>query len=309
LKQVEGGKVDMLVAGTGTGGTISGIAKKLKEANPNMEVVGVDPHGSILAQPASLNASEEGYEVEGIGYDFIPDVLDRSLVTKWVKSKDHDSFIAMRRAIRYEGLLCGGSCGAALSTALVEAKRLKKGQICVVVLPDSVRNYMTKALSNDWMLDRGFVDNDVIKPKSFETWWSKMPIGSIKMTTPLTVHKSVTCKDVVSVLKKEGFDMVPVMDDTQNVCGVVTEGNLTAKLLSGRVASDSPVTEAMYKKFRKVSMDDSLATLATIFDHEPFALVCNENRLHGSAGVTTTTVVVGIVTRIDLLDLITNGQP
>lgn len=114
---------DMLVAGAGTGGTISGISKRLKEENPNCEVIGIDPHGSGLALPESLNHSEEGYEVEGIGYDFIPDVLDRALIDKWVKSSDKESFIAMRRAIRYEGLLCGGSCGTALHHALVEAKR------------------------------------------------------------------------------------------------------------------------------------------------------------------------------------------
>ena len=165
---------------------------------------------------------------------------------------------------------------------------------------------MTKALSDNWMIDRGFVDDDVVKSKKFEFWWSKMQIGSIKMTTPLTVHKTVTCKEVIDILKKNGFDMVPVMDDSQNVCGVVTEGNLSARLLSGRVAGDSPVTEAMYKKFRKVAMTDSLETLATIFDYEPFSLVCNENKLHTADGVKTTTVVVGIVTRIDLLDFIAN---
>tara|TARA_B110000971_G_scaffold214870_1_gene247519 strand:+ start:816 stop:1112 length:297 start_codon:yes stop_codon:yes gene_type:complete len=98
------------------------------------------------------------------------------------------------------------------------------------------------------------------------------------MAAPLTIHSTVSCKEVVAVLKREGFDMVPVMDGNGGVCGVVTEGNLTAKMLSGRVSGDSPVTEAMYKNFRKVVMEDNLSKLGNIFDHEPFALVCNENR-------------------------------
>lgn len=126
----------------------------------------VDPHGSDLAVPATMNSCRDGYLVEGIGYDFIPDVLDRTLIDTWRKSNDKDSFLTMRRAIRYEGLLCGGSCGGAISVALEEAKRLKKGQTCVVVLPDSVRNYMTKALSDDWMRDNDFFDNDIIKEVS-----------------------------------------------------------------------------------------------------------------------------------------------
>jgi cystathionine beta-synthase len=138
-----GGKIDMLVAGAGTGGTITGIAKRLKEHNPNIQIVGVDPEGSILAVPDSLNdkCRLAPYHVEGIGYDFIPDVLDRSLVDQWYKSNDAESLLMMRRLIRDEGLLCGGSSGSAVAVALKAAKSLKKGQRCVIILPDSVRNY------------------------------------------------------------------------------------------------------------------------------------------------------------------------
>lgn len=150
-----GGKIDMIVIGAGTGGTISGIAKKLKEKNPKIIVVGVDPKGSILADPK--NDKVGGYKVEGIGYDFIPKVLNRDIVDRWVKTEDKESFILSRRMIREEGLLCGGSCGSALAGALKAAKSLKKGQRCVVILPDSVRNYMTKFLSEDWCIKNGFL--------------------------------------------------------------------------------------------------------------------------------------------------------
>lgn len=152
-----GGKVDMVVVGAGTGGTITGIAKKLKEYNPNIIIVGVDPVGSILADPE--NDEVGSYQVEGIGYDFVPDVLDRSLVDQWVKSRDQESFDMARKLIREEGLLCGGSSGTNVAAALKVAKQLKKGQRCVVVLPDSVRNYMTKFLSDDWMAEYGFLAN------------------------------------------------------------------------------------------------------------------------------------------------------
>lgn len=145
------GKVDYLVAGAGTGGTITGITKRLKELNPNLITIGVDPYGSILAEPNNINKTDiKSYKVEGIGYDFIPDVLDRRLVDKWVKSDDLNSFLTARRLIREEGLLCGGSSGSAFHAALNLAKDLDSNKRIVVILPDSIKNYMSKFLSDDW---------------------------------------------------------------------------------------------------------------------------------------------------------------
>ena len=147
------GKVpDFAVMGAGTGGTISGVAKKLKEESKDVTIVGVDPEGSILAGPAEVGS----YQVEGIGYDFIPDVLNRDLIDRWVKSTDKPSFVWARRAIREEGLLVGGSSGSALHGVDSIIRDVPKGSTIVVVLPDGVRNYMTKHLENPWLESNNF---------------------------------------------------------------------------------------------------------------------------------------------------------
>ncbi|GIY52375.1 cystathionine beta-synthase [Caerostris extrusa] len=206
-------KIDMVVLGAGTGGTITGIARKLKEKLPNVKIVGVDPMGSILAEPESLNVTDKTtYEVEGIGYDFIPTVLDRSIVDKWIKMDDKDSFNLARMAIKKEGLLCGGSSGSALAAAVLAAKELKEGQRCVVILPDGVRNYMTKFLTDTWMTQKEFsdIDSEMIS----KHWWWNWRVNSLDLAAPITVLPQMSCQDAVDIMRKEGFDQLPVVDDT-----------------------------------------------------------------------------------------------
>ena len=144
--------LDMVVISVGTGGTITGIAKRLKEEMPAIKVVGADPEGSILGGGDKVSS----YLVEGIGYDFIPEVLDNSLIDEYIKTKDEESFIMARRLIKEEGLLCGGSCGATMVAALKAASKLKNGQNCLVILADGIRNYMTKFPNDSWMEENGF---------------------------------------------------------------------------------------------------------------------------------------------------------
>ena len=144
--------LDMVVISVGTGGTITGIAKRLKEEMPAIKIVGADPEGSILGGGEKVSS----YLVEGIGYDFIPDVLDNSLIDEYIKTKDEESFIMARRLIKEEGLLCGGSCGATMVAALRAASKLKNGQNCLVILADGIRNYMTKFPNDSWMEENGF---------------------------------------------------------------------------------------------------------------------------------------------------------
>ena len=142
-----GEDIAMVVAGVGTGGTISGMAKKFKQVNPNIKMVGVDPHGSILGGGEEVSS----YEVEGIGYDFFPEVLTNELIDEYVKTGDTESFDMARRLIREEGLLVGGSAGAAVSGALRAAKDLPKEAKVVVILPDSIRNYLQKFVDDKWI--------------------------------------------------------------------------------------------------------------------------------------------------------------
>lgn len=142
------GKITALVAGAGTGGTITGIARGLRKHKQDVKIIAADPHGSILAVPASLNEEKKNqpYKVEGIGYDFIPDVLDQKSVDTWYKTDDNESFLLARRLIAEEGILCGGSSGSAMA-AMVKAVKdlgLGKDDVIVVVLPDSIRSYLSK---------------------------------------------------------------------------------------------------------------------------------------------------------------------
>ncbi len=147
-----GTDLDMVVMGVGTGGTITGVSKRLKEEIPDIIIVGADPVGSILGGGDKV----EPYLVEGIGYDFFPGVLDNSLVDQYVKTEDEESFLLSRRLIKEEGLLCGGSCGSAMAAALKSAASLNSSQKCLIILPDGIRNYMTKFPNDDWMKSKGF---------------------------------------------------------------------------------------------------------------------------------------------------------
>ncbi|CAB3410294.1 unnamed protein product [Caenorhabditis bovis] len=150
--------IDLVVLTAGTGGTVTGISRKIHDRLPNAKVVGVDPHGSVLAGPHQSEI--DFYEVEGIGYDFLPGTLDTSVVDYWMKSHDKESFLMARELIQTEGILCGGSAGCAVHYALEEAKKLNLPETAnvVVLLPDGIRNYLSRFLDNNWMNERHFFD-------------------------------------------------------------------------------------------------------------------------------------------------------
>jgi cystathionine beta-synthase len=179
-----GGQLDYIVLSAGTGGTITGIAKKLKEKIPHCKIVGVDPHGSILAQPDTMNDGSkrtgqgrlQGYQVEGIGYDFIPTVLDRGVVDHWVKTDDDESFAMGRAIIRREGLLIGGSCGATMAGAyrFIRENNIGAGKRVAVLFADSARNYMSKFYEDKWMEENGFKSEDIQKANTEKGFFAKL---------------------------------------------------------------------------------------------------------------------------------------
>merc|ERR1712190_515136 len=167
-----GGKLDYMVMSAGTGGTVTGTALKLKEKIPGIKIVGVDPYGSILAKPESANdgSSRTGhkklqpYHVEGIGYDFVPTVLDQDVVDYWIKTDDDESFAMGRNIIRHEGLMFGGSCGASMAGAykFIRENNIGAGKSVGVLFADSSRNYMSKFMDDDWMVANGFKAEDFV---------------------------------------------------------------------------------------------------------------------------------------------------
>ncbi|KAG7215785.1 hypothetical protein INR49_021908 [Caranx melampygus] len=239
LEQCDG-KLDMLVVGAGTGGTVTGIARKLKERCPNVKagdtllslrtyltgalfthicvwsvfdlIVGVVPEDTIMVESKEKSDKKLTSEVEGIGYEFIPTVFDRSVVDMWYQSTDVETFTMSRKLIREEGLLCGGSSGSVVAAAVKMAQQLEEGQRCVVILADSIRNYISKFLSDEWMCENGFLSLEA--PMDPIPWWWSLTVQSLQLSAPLTVLPCVSCQKTIEILREQAFDQAPVVDES-----------------------------------------------------------------------------------------------
>jgi len=291
LDQMDG-KLDMLVATAGTGGTVAGLACKLKEKCPDCTIVGVDPEGSILAQPEEMNDPNHCsiYHVEGIGYDFVPRVLKRQFVDEWVKSNDTDSFLMSRKMISTMGLLCGGSCGSAMAEGVKAAKRLKKGQRCVVMLPDSIRNYMTKFLSDDWMIAEGFYNAGEIY-QGDEAWRTKT-VGELNLkASEFVVLESQTIQDAIKALNASGKSVLPLIDAQDAVIGVVDKNSMMNKINTHWCGLEDSVMMAK-QKLRIVPASTTLGKLVSILN------TCGICALEGAERT--------LICSQDLLDVIAN---
>lgn len=281
------GKVDMVVMGAGTGGTITGVAKRLKELNPNCIVVGADPVGSILADDKDEVGS---YKVEGIGYDFIPDVLDRSLIDRWVKTKDTESFTLSRRLIKEEGLLCGGSAGSALYATLKEAAALGEGKNCVVLFADGVRNYMTKFVDDKWMIDNKFS----ITQKLSGVLKDVLKEGGRNITT---VNSSDSASVVTSIMKESGYSQLPVLEDGK-VVGLVNEGTLLSYLLGGQILESTPVAMIMDRNtLACADVDTPLSAVQELLNNTGCVVVVNKDN-----------TPLDLITKIDLVEWISSKR-
>ena len=250
-----------VVAGAGTGGTVTGLAKGLRKHNSQIKIVAADPHGSILALPESLNMqhANESYKVEGIGYDFVPDVLDRAAVDVWYKTDDRESFAYARRLIAEEGLLVGGSSGSAMA-AMVKCVRdleLGKDDVVVVILPDSIRSYLSKFADDDWL-----AANDLLPPTppltgpssptlkahdSGKDAFGGAMVRTLRLKPVTTVSSESFCGDAIETMRDKGFDQLPVLAPVdRKLVGLVTLGNLLSWISSGRASASSPVSDVMF---------------------------------------------------------------
>ncbi len=275
------GKVDMVVMGVGTGGSITGVAKRIKQACPHCIIVGDDPVGSILAGD-HVAAS---YQIEGIGSDFIPAVLDRSVVEQWVKTTDQQSFLLARRLIREEGLLVGGTSGAVLYAALQAAPRLREGQNCVLVLPDGIRNYMTKFVDDKWMREHGFFESSPMAGK----------VGDIlsqdaKRPKLLCAEDVQSVGQVIETMRAKGISQLPVTSGGVLV-GIVLEADLMEYLGSGAGHTGALISKCMNRQAPVVGMHTPISTLQETLRQSNAAVVVDEQRKP-----------LGIMTRIDMLD-------
>jgi cystathionine beta-synthase len=279
------GRVDVVVMTAGTGGTITGVARHLKEKVPGVRIVGVDPYGSILGGGKEIFP----YKVEGIGYDFIPKVLERELVDEWVKVDDKSSFQVARRLIRQEGLLVGGSSGSCVWAALQVARGMKKGQRCLAILPDSVRNYLTKFVDDKWMKDNRFV----------ETAWEIGTVADIvRSMPPRKLHSAKvtdTVSDAVSTMKRHGISQLPVTD-AGALTGIVTESDLLTTLVEARCRMDTSIAEVMNRKVSTVALHDSASALSQCFNRGEVALVVENGKLSA------------ILTKIDLIEYLSREE-
>jgi cystathionine beta-synthase len=327
ISKVEG-RFAALVAGAGTGGTITGLSRGVrKHHGSDVKIIAADPKGSILAVPASLN--EEGkdkpYKVEGIGYDFIPEVLAQKEVDQWFKTDDVDSFYWARRLIREEGLLVGGSAGSAMSACVqaIKALNLGKDDAIVVILPDSIRSYLSKFVDDDWLAandllppsppltapvtpelkptdavgqEKKLVVNDEEKsskseekPKKAKDEYAHGTVSDLRLKPIQTIPSTSTVDDAVELMREKGFDQIPVTSAKgPRLVGMVTLGNCLSYLSSGRVQVSSPVSKVMFSfsKLDEVKPLEKFPTLTEITMQTPLNVLARFFEWNAAAVIT-----------------------
>jgi cystathionine beta-synthase len=272
------GRITAFVAGVGTGGTISGVARYLKEQNPDIRIIGADPEGSVLSgdKPAA-------WKVEGIGEDFVPKTLNSQLVDEWIRISDAESFFTARALARREGLLVGGSSGTAVAAALKYARRLGGDQLVVALCADTGRNYMSKFFDDDWLAANKLAGS-VEVPHSIQDLLRSRGHRELVTVTP-----KATVSDAISLMQTKGISQLPVLQDGKPV-GSVQEVTM-ARVLHDRSDPDQvTIGEIMARP---------LPTLeTTVHLDEAYRLL-----LAGNTGVLAVHdgEVVDIVTRIDLI--------
>jgi cystathionine beta-synthase len=298
-----GGKITHFVAGVGTGGTISGVAKYLKSQNPGIQVVGADPEGSIYTQPDNMHT----YKVEGVGEDFWPGTFDPTLVDEWVKVTDKDSFTAARRLTREEGILIGGSGGLAVHAALETARRIDDPDaLLVVLLPDSGRGYLSKIYNDDWMRENGFLSR----------FRQPARVGAIVASRPaetptvVAVSCDQTVADAIELLRQHDISQLPVVRngatganggagriEVHSVAGSVQERGLLDHLFQSPDALNARISTVMDGPFPLVDANEEVERVVPMLaSGAPAVLVQRDG------------AIIGVLTRADVLEYVASHR-
>jgi cystathionine beta-synthase len=290
LWQQTGGRISAFVAGMGTGGTISGTGRYLKEQNPAIKVIGVDPVGSLYTQYFQTGklGDAHSYKVEGVGEDFLPSTMDFSVVDDVVQVNDKESFLMTRRLVREEGLFCGGSCGMAMAGALKwlrgNGSSLAEDDMVVVLLPDSGSRYLSKIFDDAWMGENGFLE--------------QATVGDLLALRPrevITAAESTSVEAAIRQMKTHGISQLPVTDAVGRLHGIIGEGDLLDYLLSGGAMSHT-IADLHAHEVATADLATPLDELTPMFGRSPAAVVLDGDR------------VVGIVTKIDVIDFLASRR-
>jgi cystathionine beta-synthase len=281
-----GGQIDYFVCAIGTGGTISGVGRFLKEKNPNIKVIGIDPKGSILREffyTKKFSPVFKTYKVEGIGQDYVPGVMQFQFVDEVIEATDKESFDMARRLTREEGIFVGGSAGTALAGAMKLCEKLTEKDVVVVILPDTGERYLSKIYNDDWMRENRFLVPEKITIRYVIE--SKKPIHKLIVVDPVT-----TVRKALDLLNENNISQLPVMEKGSSV-GSVEESDLMGAVLQNAAQFDAPVSSVMKSAFPKVHLDEPIHSAIALLSRKfPAVLVEDEAK------------VVGILTSYDVIE-------
>ena len=274
------GMVTHFVAGVGTGGTITGNAKFLKEKNPKIQVIGIDPEGSIYSGSYS-----KSYKIEGIGEDFLPRNVNLSLIDRFERVSDKDAFETAIKLAKEEGILIGGSAGAAVFGALRVAKELKETDVVVVILPDTGRAYLSKMFSDKWMKEMGFLVGSPYRI-ILKQLLSHKELGE-KL---ISISIKATVKEAIEVMRKDGISQLPVVSGN-NYVGSLSEIALMQGIFDRTIQVTDPIEKIMNKPFPELDENTEAEEAFREFALGSSAIIVTRNKK-----------AVGLLTKIDLLD-------
>jgi cystathionine beta-synthase len=284
------GKIDVLVCGMGTGGTISGIGRYLKEKNPNIKIVGVDPIGSLYYDYFHTGQMTEAhsYVVEGIGEDFMPTTVEWEFIDDVVRVNDKECFQLTRRIVREEGIFCGGSSGAAVAGALRWVRNNDaEGLNVLVILPDSGSRYLSKIFNESWMKEGGYLAAEA--SMGFVRDLMRTREENREM---VCVKADATVTEVVGLLKLHGISQLPVVTEENRLLGLLTESALLSRALSGG-SRNARVGSLVQANFCSVTAETEITLVTNLFARSKVAFILDADDK-----------LVDIITRIDLIDYI-----